>query len=62
VLTTLRERLRSRRRRGEERRDEAAVEAFVLEHEQAERESHEPTVGTPPLRNNTDWSGWSGLP
>jgi hypothetical protein len=62
MLATLREKLRSFRRRGEEQRDGAAVEAFVLEHEQAERERHEPTVQTPPLRNNTDWSGWSGLP
>jgi len=62
MLATLRERLRSLRRRSEERRDEVAIEAAVLEHEQAERESHEPTVATPPMRNNTDWSGWSGLP
>jgi hypothetical protein len=62
VFTTLRERLRSLRRRSEDRRDEDAVEVFLLEHEEAERESHDPTVGIPPLRNNTDWSGWSGLP
>jgi hypothetical protein len=62
MLATLRERLRSFRRRGEERRDEEAVEAFRLEHEESERESHDPTVGVPPMRNNTDWSGWSGLP
>jgi hypothetical protein len=58
----LRERLRSFRRRGEERREEEAVEAFRLEHEESERESHDPAVGIPPMRNNTDWSGWSGLP
>jgi hypothetical protein len=62
MLATLREKLRSLRRQSEERRDEDAVEAFLLEHEEAERESHEPTVGIPPMRNNTDWSGWSGLP
>ena len=62
MLATLRERLRSLRRRSDERRDEAAAEAFRLEHEQSERESHDPTVGIPPMRNNTDWSGWSGLP
>jgi hypothetical protein len=62
VFTTLRERLRSLRRRSEDRRDEDAVEAFLLEHEEAERESHDPNVGIPPMRNNTDWSGWSGLP
>jgi hypothetical protein len=62
MLTTLREKLRARRRRSEEQLDRAAVEEAVLEHEQAERESHDPTVGIPPLRNNTDWSGWSGLP
>jgi hypothetical protein len=62
VFTTLRERLRSLRRRSEDRRDENAIEAFLLEHEEEERESHEPTVGIPPMRNNTDWSGWSGLP
>jgi hypothetical protein len=62
MLATLRERLRSFRRRGEERRDEEAVEAFRLEHEESERDSHDPTVGIPPMRNNTDWSGWSGLP
>jgi hypothetical protein len=61
MLTTLRERLRSLRRRSEEQRDKAAVEAAVLEHEQAERESHDPTVGIPPVRNNTDW-GWFGPP
>jgi hypothetical protein len=62
VFTTLREKLRARRLRGEGQRDQAVVEAAVLEHEQAERESHDPTVGIPPLRNNTDWSGWSGVP
>ena len=62
MFTTLRERLRSLRRRSEDRRDENAIEAFLLEHEEEERESHEPTVGIPPMRNNTDWSGWSGLP
>jgi hypothetical protein len=57
VFTTLREKLRSLRRRSEERRDEAAVEAFLLEHEQAERASHQPDADIPPMRNNTDW-GW----
>jgi hypothetical protein len=61
MLATLREKLRSLRRRSEERRDEAAVEAFLLQHEQAERESHQPTVEIPPMRNNTDWSGGSGV-
>jgi hypothetical protein len=60
MFASLRERLRARRRRSEEQRDEAAVEAAVLEHEQAERESHEPTVGIPPMRTNTDWGGWVG--
>jgi len=60
MLKTLREKLRSRRRRSEERLDEAAVEAAVLEHELAERESHEPTTAIPPMRNNTDWGGWVG--
>jgi hypothetical protein len=60
MLTALRERLRSLRRRGEERREKDAVDAFVLEHEEAERESRQPTVGIPPMRNNTDWSGFSG--
>jgi hypothetical protein len=60
MLATLRERLRSLRRRGEERRDEAAVEAAVLEHEQAERERHDPTAAIPPMRNSTDWGGWVG--
>jgi hypothetical protein len=62
MLTTMREKLRSLRRRSEKQRDEETVEAFLLEHEEEERESHEPTVGIPPMRNNTDWSGWSGLP
>jgi hypothetical protein len=62
MLATLRERLRSLRCRSEKQRDEDAVEAFLLEHEESERESHDPTVGIPPMRNNTDWSGWSGLP
>jgi hypothetical protein len=57
MLATLREKLRSLRHRSEERRDEAAVEAFLLEHEQAERASHEPTADIPSMRNNTDW-GW----
>jgi hypothetical protein len=60
MLATLREKLRSLRRQSEERRDEDAVEAFLLEHEQAERENHEPTAGIPPMRNNTDWGGWVG--
>ena len=60
MFAALRERFRSRRRRAEEQRDEATIEAAVLEHEQAERESHEPTVGIPPMRNNTDWGGWVG--
>jgi hypothetical protein len=62
MLATLRQRLQSLWGRSEKQRDEEAVEAFLLEHEEAERESHEPTVGIPPMRNNTDWSGWSGLP
>jgi hypothetical protein len=62
MLTSLREKLRLRLRRSEERRDEDAAEAFVLEHQEAERESREPTAGIPSMRNNTDWSGWSGLP
>jgi hypothetical protein len=57
MLASLREKLRSRRRRAEERRDEVAIEAFLLEHQEAERESRKPTAGIPPLRNNTDWSG-----
>jgi hypothetical protein len=62
MLAGLREKLRLLRRQSEERRDEDAVEAFLLEHEEAERERHEPTTDIPPMRNNTDWSGWSGLP
>jgi hypothetical protein len=58
VFTTLRQRLRARRRRSEERREKDAVDSFVLEHEQAERESHDPTVGIPPVRNNTDWGSF----
>ena len=60
MLRILREKLRSRRRRTEERLDKAAVEAALLEHELAERESHEPTAAIPPMRNNTDWGGWVG--
>jgi cytidylate kinase len=55
VFATLRERLRARRRRNEERLDKATVEAAVLKHELAERESHDLRVGIPPMRNNTDW-------
>jgi cytidylate kinase len=60
MLATLRERLRARRRRSEEQRDKATVEAAVLEHELAERASHDPTAAIPPMRNNTDWGGWVG--
>ena len=61
MLATLREKLRSLRRRSEQRRDEAAVEAALLQHELAERASHDPTAAIPPMRNNTEWSGWSGF-
>jgi hypothetical protein len=60
MLETLREKLRSRWRRSEERLDKAAVEAALLEHELAERERLEQTAAIPPMRNNTDWSGWAG--
>jgi hypothetical protein len=62
MFAGLRAKLRSLRRRSEERRDEAEIEEFVLEHEEAERERHDPRTPIPPMRNNTDWSGWSGLP
>jgi hypothetical protein len=57
VFAALRAKLRSLRRRSEERRDEAQIEEFLLEHEQTEREGHDPRTPIPPMRNNTDWSG-----
>ena len=62
MFATLRARLRSLRRRSDERRDQAKIDEFLLEHEQEERASHDPRTPIPSMRNNTDWSGWSGLP
>ena len=53
------ERLRCRLRENNERRergkDKAAVERFLREHEESEREKAEP-VELPPGRSNTDWT------
>ncbi len=37
------------------RKDEAATERFLREHEEAEREKHRPPE-LPPGRSNTDWT------
>jgi len=52
------QRLRRRWRDDDRRLDELAVEQAALEHEEEERRKAEQYVPIPPLRNNTDWSGW----
>jgi hypothetical protein len=54
------QRLRVSYRKSEGRRDEIAVERALLEHEQQERENADMRTPIPPMRNNTDWSGWAG--
>ena len=54
------QRLRTSYTKSEKRRDEIAVEKALLEHEQQERENAA-QAPIPTMRNNTDWSGWSGL-
>ena len=51
--------VRDSRRRGEQSKDEIAVEKRMLEHEQEEREKFDPRTPIPPMRNNTDWAGWA---
>jgi hypothetical protein len=53
-------RLRAGYRKSEKRLDEIAVERALLEREQQERENADPQTPIPPMRNNTDWSGWAG--
>ena len=50
--------MRRRWRDDDRRLDELAVEQAALEHEEEERRKAEQYVPIPPLRNNTDWSGW----
>jgi hypothetical protein len=42
------------------RRDEIAAEKLLLEHEQQERQNADTLTPIPAMRNNTDWSGWTG--
>ena len=44
--------------RSERWKDEIPAESFLLQHEYGEREKSEATTPIPPMRNNTDWSGW----
>jgi len=46
---------RFRNERRERLKDELAVDRFLLEHEQGEREKARPD-GLPPARSNTDWT------
>jgi hypothetical protein len=47
-------------RKSEKRRDEIAAEKLLLEHEQQERQNADTLPPIPAMRNNTDWSGWTG--
>ena len=55
VLNSLWQRLRAGNQRERQRKDEAAKEQFLLEHEAAEREKKR-LPGIEPIRNNTDWT------
>ncbi|MDX6477697.1 MAG: hypothetical protein QOG29_284, partial [Gaiellaceae bacterium] len=33
---------------------------LLLEHEQQERQNADTLTPIPAMRNNTDWSGWTG--
>ena len=46
--------------KSEKRRDEIAAEKALLERERQERENADTRTSIPAMRNNTDWSGWSG--
>ena len=48
--------LRAVKARSDRRKDEAVVSNFLVEHDAAERERHEPTPRIPPGRTNTDWT------
>jgi hypothetical protein len=55
MVSSLWRRFRERKERGERLKDEAAVEKFLREHEEDEREKAQ-LVDLPPGRSNTDWT------
>jgi hypothetical protein len=48
--------LRAAKARSDQRKDEAVISNFLVEHDQAERERHEPAPPLPSGRTNTDWT------